>query len=250
MLVSLVSAKGAPGVTTTAMALAACATAQADASGDRRPLLVELDPSGGDIEMLTAVHGEPGLPHVFVALRSRLDDDKVRGRAVEAPLGVSALLSPAGGWAAEAAVSACSAQIGPALAGLDGLVIADAGRWSRSQRTAQRIFGSSVVMVVCHATPTSVQHARWLLEELRAALPAPAVVVVVGERPYRVAAVQAAFAVPVLGPVAWNPKGVNELCVGGSGSWRWRYSTLARSARGVLDELMASVREVGYGRVA
>lgn len=252
MLSVLVSAKGSPGVTTTAMALTAASTIEArSAARAAEPLLVELDPAGGDVELLTGAWGPPGMPRVGAGLRHGVDADKIRSRAVEVVPGVRAILSEAGGRAAESTLAACTDQVGPALAGLEELVWADAGRWAQSQRTARRLWGASLVVVVCHPTPAAVTHVESLLEELRNLLPAPLAVAVVGDKPYRVADVQAALpGVPVVGPIRWSREGVRALVTGGAG-WRWQHSLLGRSAVDTLTALMARIPMGGSrGRVA
>lgn len=86
MIVGLVSAKGSPGVTTAALALAAVAD---------DGLLVELDPSGGSVEAWTGVGGEPGLVRVASGLRRSAGADSVVEHVVDVPPGVRAILAPA-----------------------------------------------------------------------------------------------------------------------------------------------------------
>ena len=55
-LICLASAKGSPGVTTTALALAAAAPTD----GGRRKLLLEADPSGGTLAIRYQLGRQPG----------------------------------------------------------------------------------------------------------------------------------------------------------------------------------------------
>jgi len=91
-VVALLSVKGSPGVTTVAAAMAAAATA----SG-RRTLLVELDPSGGDLRLLGAEPpAEPNLVHAAGELRHMRDADAaLDGQAVEVVPKVRGLAAPA-----------------------------------------------------------------------------------------------------------------------------------------------------------
>lgn len=237
MLIALVSAKGSPGVTTTALGLTVTAA-------PRPRLLVELDPGGGDLELLTGRPAAAGLPRVVASLRHGVDPARIRAEVTEVIPGAPAILAQPGGTPTEATLVNAADRIGPALAELDELVFADAGRWSHGQRTASRIDGAGVVGVVCQPHPASVEHARWLVDELRTYQAARVVVLVVGERPYRIGEVRGAFGVPVLGPIPADPTGVGALYAGGSDSWRWRFTLLGRALPGVLDELLAEVGEV------
>ncbi|GMU80106.1 MAG: hypothetical protein AMXMBFR46_28910 [Acidimicrobiia bacterium] len=243
MLLGLVSAQGAPGVTTTALALAAVA-------GPTSGLFVELDPAGGSVEGWTGVTGEPGLLRVAGHLRRGQTSDQLVDHVVGVPSGVRSLLAPTAGPVAESTLVAVDERLGPALAGLDvDVVVADAGRWSRSQVTARRIMGCAVLGVVCAPTVHGIEHARWLIDPLRATFDVPVVVVVVGERGYGPDEVADALGVPVAGVVAWDRRGVNALFTSGA-SRGWSRCPLARTARTTLAGLRRHVDIVGMVRDA
>jgi len=224
----LVSAKGSPGVTTAALALAAVA-------GDRA-LLVELDPSGGSVECWTGTTGEPGLIRVANGMRRAVNPEMLRAHAVSAPPGVRSILAPTAGTMAEATIAMTGDRLVPALADLAATVVADAGRWSPSQPTARRIAGCDAIGVVCAPTVEGVEAARWLIEPLRTAAAGPVVVIIVGDRPYSPAEVAAVVDVPVVGVLAWDARGINALLTAGAGRG-WSRSALARSARSMLGVL-------------
>lgn len=235
MLVGLVSAKGSPGVTTSALALAAAAD---------DGLLVELDPSGGSIEVWTGAGGEPGLVRVASGLRRSAGPDAVIEHVVDVPAGVRAVLAPTAGPYAESTVAMTRDRLTPALRDLAGTTtILDLGRWSRSQATAHRVSGCDVVGVVCTPTIDGVEAARWLVEPMQAQSSGQVVVVVIGDRPYQAAEVAAAMGVPAAGALAWDPRGVGSLITRGAGR-AWARSPLARSARTVLSTLTAIVPAV------
>lgn len=239
MLLALVSAKGSPGVSTAALTLTAVA-------GDRG-LLVELDPSGGSIECWTGATGEPGLIRVANGLRRSIDPKALLAHAVPAPPGVRSVLAPTAGALAESTIAMTGDRLVPALAELDAVVVVDGGRWSRSQPTAQRVAGCDLIGVVCAPTVEGVEAARWLIDPLRSTGTRP-VVVLVGDRPYSPPEVAAVVGVPVLGALAWDSRGVNTLLTTGTGRG-WSRSTLARSARSVLDAVAsASDESSGVGR--
>ena len=240
MLLALVSAKGSPGVTTTALALSAVA-------GDHG-LLVELDPSGGSIECWTGATGEPGLIRVANGLRRSIDPNALLAHAVPSPSGVRSVLAPTAGALAEATIAMTGDRLVSALAELDAMVVVDGGRWSRSQSTARRVVGCDVIGVVCAPTVEGVEAARWLIDPLRSTAAAPLVLVLVGDRPYSPPEVAAVVGVPVLGVLPWDSRGVNTLLTTGAGRG-WSRGTLARSARSLLDAVASMSEESsGVGR--
>lgn len=238
MVVAVVSAKGSPGVTSAALAL----TAVADSG-----LLVELDPSGGSVECWTGAVGEPGLIRVASGLRRSVDPEQLLGHAVEVPPGGWSVLAPTAGGLAESTISNLGARLVSALAGWDRTVVVDAGRWSPSQATAERIRGCEAVAVVCAPTVEGTEAARWLVDPLEAVATGPVVLLPVGDRPYGPEEVAAAVGVPVAGPLAWDPRGLRVLVSSGAGRG-WARTALARSARAALVALTGADARSVVGR--
>jgi MinD-like ATPase involved in chromosome partitioning or flagellar assembly len=243
-LISLLSAKGSPGVTVTAAALVAAAhNPSAARTGG---VLVELDPAGGDLEVLAGGRtGEPALLHAAADLRRGVSPDVLAAHAVELVPGVRGLLAPTAAHAAGSVVETLGGALGTELAHVSGWVVADAGRWDPHQAAAPRAGGSDLVAIVCRSTAPSVAHARDLVTPLRRALRPPVVaVVLVGDAPYGRAEVAEVFDVPVVGPLAWDPRSVSELWSTGT-SARWLGRSLGRSARRVLTQLADLIDEPG-----
>jgi hypothetical protein len=245
VLLTLVSAKGSPGVTTTAAALAAAGAEQRAATARSQGVdLVELDPAGGDIEPLTGPAGESGLLRAASDLRPAVMVECT----VDVPRGVRSLLAPTGSREACGTVMAGLDAWGPALSSLGGVVIADAGQWDRAHPAAGRLHGSDLVGVVCRPDARSVEHVRHVLDDLRSLVwPAPVVVLTVGDRPYPVAEVAKVLGVVAGGMLAWDPRGAAALWADGIGPrrvWGWPSSLLARSARAVLGRLVEAVEQV------
>lgn len=222
MLVALVSAKGSPGVTTTALALAAATSA-------RGSLLVEADPAGGDLECWCGPLGEPGLLGVATDLARDADAELIDSRAVEVVPGVRAVVAPTGESAATATIVPMAERLGPALATLDVPVLVDCGRWSVAHRAASQVAAASLVGVVCRPTLDSVEHTRDLVESLRRVNRAVAAVVVGGHRPYGSDEVSSALGVPVAGVLPWEPRAVLALLESGVAR-PWSRSGLAGAA--------------------
>lgn len=238
MRIGMVSAKGSPGSTTVALALATVADGT----------VVELDPAGGDVECWAGPQGEPGLIRVAGGVRHGAEPAGLLGtHAVEVWPGVRVVLAPTGAETAESTLVAIGERLAPVLRAHDGWVVADGGRWSRSQVTARRLAGCEVIGLVLSPTFAGVEHARWLVGPLTDTFGVPVVGVSVGDRPYPPADVAAALGVPVAGVTAWDPRGVQTLVTVGA-SRLWRRSALARSARSLLDGLERLSVEAVIGR--
>jgi hypothetical protein len=243
VLITLVAAKGSPGVTTTAAALVAatCGWPPAGPGG----LLVELDPAGGDVELLVGARiGEPSLLAAAADVRRNVPGEVLAGHARELRPGLRALVAPVARPVAAPVVEAVGARVSVETAAVADWVVTDAGRWAPTQVSANRVDGADVVGVVCRSTASSVAHARDLLAELTRPRP---VVVLIGDEPYGPAEVAEVVQVPVLGLVAWDPRGVADLWASGATS-RWlNRRPLGRSARRLLDAL-AEIVDTGRAR--
>jgi len=227
MRVGVVSAKGSPGVTTLSLSLAAMADG----------VVVEFDPSGGDVECWAGAQGEPGLIRVAAEVRHASNPDGLMlEHAVEVWPGVRAVLAPTSGARAESTLVAIGERLGPVLQATSGWVVVDGGRWSLSQVTARRLVGCDVVVLALSPTLGGVEHGRWLVGSLVDVYGVPVVVVALGDRPYSVAELADAVSAPVAGSVVWDRRGVNSLLTGGA-TRLWRRTGLARSARSLLERL-------------
>ena len=163
-LVTVVSAKGAPGATTTAMLLAAL--------WSRPTLLVDADPAGGDVALrLPAEDGRPldrerGMLSLLPSARRGLSPEAVLQHAQPA-LGGQPVLAGLAGPEQSAAVGALWRVLADAFATLPGTdVVVDAGQvHSRSPHLAllQR---SDLVLWVYRPNASSVLHTRRRLENL------------------------------------------------------------------------------------
>lgn len=237
MLVALVSAKGAPGVTTASL----CLTAAAEPSD--RALLAEADPAGGDLECWCGPTAEPGLVGMATELMRDAPVDQLRGHAVEVVPGVTAVTAPTGEAAASAVLGSAGERLGPALAAVEGTVFLDCGRWSPAQPAAGRVAAASLVVVVCRPTLHSVEHARATIESLRPVNPAFAVLVVGGVRPYGPDEIGQALQTPVIGSFPWEPTAVAGLVDHGIGDRSWLRSPLATAAGTLLGRVYRAAQE-------
>jgi hypothetical protein len=235
----LVSAKGSPGVTTTAAAVAAVAT------GRVRTLLAELDPSGGSIRVLTDHSAASGLVDAATQLRRTNSPAAIAENTVVVGEGIPALLAPTAGMAAASVIASIGDRWVEAMAPWAGEVYVDAGRWELDQRTAGRIAGADVLALVCRPTLAGVEHSRYIVDRLHDS-GRPVAVIVVGDRPYEPEEVAAHLDLPLAGALAWDRRAVASLWAGGANRW-WLRTPLARSAgalRHALHRLAAPAPEV------
>lgn len=228
---ALVSVKGSPGVTTAAVALAAAGTTEG------RTLMVELDPSGGSVQIYADTPAAPGLVEVAGRLRrggsSTLVDDSV----TFLPDGVPSLLAPTSALVAASVIESASARWMPALQGAALDVVVDAGRWDPGQPSSRRVHGADVVALVCRPTMAGVEHSRHLVDRLRDAAQRPTIaLIVVGEQPYDPAEVSEILGLPLAGALAWDPRGMARLWDDGV-SRGWLRTALARTALETLAGL-------------
>jgi MinD-like ATPase involved in chromosome partitioning or flagellar assembly len=233
MLWALTSAKGSPGVTTSALALAAAASA-----AWHDALLVEMDPAGGDLECWCGPHGEAGLLTAVTDMRGATADRLLR-HAVDVVPGVRAVLAPTTAQSVTAALKTASGAFVEAVGQLDEeVVIVDLGRWTAggAPHATALLSLASVVLVVCRSGLASVEHARALVDELREANRRVAVLMVGSTSPYPPDEVAAAVKAPVVGVLPWDSRGVGALVVQGL-SRAWSRSRIAKAADDVVQGL-------------
>jgi MinD-like ATPase involved in chromosome partitioning or flagellar assembly len=228
-----VSAKGAPGVTTTSLAVATAID-----RGDGA-LFCELDPSGGDLSGWINPAGAARSAPLRSVLRRDFD---LQSPAEAETTRMHSLIAPCDGTEAAATIVATGPAIARVLSSFGGVAVIDGGRWSPDQPTADRLAVCDLVAVVCRPTVASVQHASFLCPRVADRLGVPVAVVLIGAKPYGAGEVAAAIDTPVVGVITWDPSGAQALLSGVSGR-RWRRSQLARSARVVLANLRAFAAE-------
>jgi hypothetical protein len=245
-LVVLASDKGSPGVTTTAITLAAV--------WPRRALLAELDPSGGDVALrLRGPRGAPlspevGLISLAVGVRRGSRPEQVFEHVQRLDGGLEVVVGLSTGEQGSGLVGLWG-PVGELLDQAPGVdVIADCGRLYPGSPAVDVLASAAAVVLVTRPTIDAVAHLRArataVLRELDRRPGRPAllsVVVVTGPRddtsPKQIEQVlrQAGLPVPVLGRIALDPKGAGLL----SGEWVGRLdkSLLVRSTREVAGQL-------------
>lgn len=233
-LVALISAKGSPGVTTAAVALAAGWPVA------RSAVVVETDLAGGDIAAACGLALEPGLGSLASAGRHGFDAAALLSHAQRLPCGAQAVVGPLSDDEAGAALDTLTPNLKDAMASAAIDVLADCGRFAYDELLESVLRCSDLALVVSRPTLGALEHVRSRLERLRRLAPQVALLLV-GERPYPAAEVAEALACEVLGPLADDPRGTQGLLSarGGVNAWWLARSPLVRSARGVAEELVA-----------
>jgi hypothetical protein len=257
-VLALTSAKGAPGVSTAALAMTLL--------WPRPALLVEADPAGSSVlagYLRGTVDHSRGMLGLAMAHR--------HGELAEALWTQTVPLTPSAPGAqkrwllpgiSDAAQGASTAglwgPLGALLAALDddGVdVLIDAGRAGAAQPPTALLRHADLVLLVLDTSLPAIAAARarlgLLAEELALASEADSSqsrlrLLLIGEgRPYNAREVAAALGVPVLADLAWDPENANVLTVGASPGRRFDSSPLLRSARAAINssrDLMADNR--------
>jgi hypothetical protein len=234
-LVTLLAGKGSPGVTTSALVLAAvwpgtCA-------------LLEADPAGGDLLYRLRAPGdralvaERGVVSLATAARNGADPSLVFEHSQLADGGLPVLIGPGSSRQAQR-LDPWWPALAKLMAGAEqGDVIADAGRLS-AQTPAALLRESSLVVLVCRASVESVAHTRAAVEVLKREHQAVPVVLPVGDAgsSRQVGeALRACGELEVLPALAFDPPAAAAL----AGEWNRRLdrSSLVGSARAAAGRL-------------
>jgi hypothetical protein len=236
------SLKGAPGATTTALALAA--------TWPRPALLAELDPDGGDVRYrLTAAGGEPldRSPGLLSYAEAIMEGPDVREHLQQLPGGLEVLIGLPSGDDSEA-LDRRWAPVGALLESTpDRDVIADCGRIHPLSPAEELFPYAAALLLVTRPTVDGVAHLRARVEAMDDAPPIY-VAVVTGQADSRSARqVQAVLddadlPANVLGRIAYDPIGAGTL----AGEWTDRLSRswLMRSARDIGSRMVRDVERV------
>jgi hypothetical protein len=255
-LIAFASTKGAPGVTTAALVVGALWP---------RPVMVaDCDLGGGDLGIrLPAAAGGPidperGLISLASAARHGLRPEQVESH-VQTLLGGLPLLAGLQTPEQKAAMASLWPVLGSCLDAIDGVdVIADCGRLIGDTAQLAMLRAARLVVLFCQPTVVSVLHLRERLASLEPVLRPGAVdgvpvgVVVVtdagdtrGVEGVRNALARRTTAAPVLGHLAWDPKGAAYF--DGELEGRVDRTLLVRSGRELATVLARRVLPVPTG---
>ena len=229
--VCLASANGSPGVTTTALGLAATWPAH------RRCLLIEADPFGGVIAARYGLGDTPGLASLAADSRGGLNDEAIWRHTQQLPGGMPVLVGPA---TSEEALVVLRDLVGALADWLQAQaetdVIIDCGRIPPGSSPIDTMGATGIVLILARPTLDQLRPAAHRVGALNAR-GADAQLLLVGDGPYGPAEVTAALQIPVAGVVAWDPRTAAVL-TGAHGAVRdLRRSPLVRSAATLAERL-------------
>ena len=244
--IALLSAKGSPGVTTTALALS---TVWPHVHPERRVLLAECDPAGGDIGSGYLRGGLDGC-HGLAALAAQrsadpvaavweqvlaLDDD---GRRLLLP-GLTDPLQAAGIGTAWSALASALSGLGQQDPAIDVLV--DLGRMRTAYEPVVLRQQVDHVVLVVRSTLSAIASARAAAAELTGdGQSAKVSCLVVGEgRPYPAAEISEAIGLPIVGILPYDAKSAEAFSTGATSGHRLSRSPLLRSARELSASLLS-----------
>ncbi len=239
MLVAVLSVKGSPGVTTFSVALAARWPAPA------RPVLVEADPSGGDLATRFSLESTPGLLSLAAAARRSADPAMVWQHAQGLPGGLAVVAAPPDADRARGALSALTPD--PAAgAGIlraaanqaNTVMIVDCGRADAGSPALPIVRAADAMVLLTGAHADDLAHLPRRLPAIGRWSAHP-VLLLVGEG-YSPAEVARELGVPPLGRVPDDPRGAAVLC-GRPSTVRWGRSGPAHSPLGQLAHKVATV---------
>lgn len=225
--VALGSVKGAPGVTTTVLAMAAIWPPH------RRLVVAELDPDGGVLAARRNLTFDPGLVSAVAALRgARGVGDHLQ------PLGegVRALVAPSTTEQVRAAVTAAGDALLPALTDVGDDVLVDAGRLGTTSPTLAIASAADVLLLLARPRVEDIVLVRDRVQVLQRSGAEPQLVLV-DDGPYRSDEVAGAVGAPVLTRLPVDLRTADALN-GRTPRHRVARSRLLRSASALVSGLL------------
>jgi hypothetical protein len=240
MLVAVCSLKGSPGVTTFSVALAARWPVR------DRCVLVECDPSGGDVAIRFGLAASPGLVSLAAAARRSSDPELLWQHTQALPGDLPVVVAPPGADHALAALAtlASEGRDGPDILRLaanetDAVVIADCGRVDTNSAVLPILRSVDMMLLLSRAHADDLAHLAPRLTAVSRWSPRPALLLV-GEG-YSTAEVSGELGVPVFGRIPEDRQGAAVLrghCSGQGGPSR---SALGHAAGNVARALLSNL---------
>jgi hypothetical protein len=240
MLVAVCSLKGSPGVTTFCVALAVHWPAQA------RCLLLECDPSGGDLATRFSLASSPGLVSLAAAARRGSEPEMLWQQTQELPVGLSVVAAPPGADQALAALAALAPNSSASVSVLrmaagatDMTVIADCGRVDPTSAALPVVQSADAMVLLTRARADDLAHVVTRLTAVSRWSPRPALLLV-GDG-YSTAEVSRELNVPIFGRVPEDGPGAAVLRGHRHSQGRLSRSPLGRAAGNVARTLLANL---------
>jgi MinD-like ATPase involved in chromosome partitioning or flagellar assembly len=240
-LIALASVKSSPGVTTAALALAS-----AWKSAERR-LLVEADPSGGDLGLWLGLPAAAGLAGLAAAARHGHDADLPWRHARELAGGTHLIAAPAGAEQAAACVAALTAVGLPQeLAAGPDPALADCGRLYPGSPAVPVAAAAAVTLLVVRPRVSELAHLEPRIRGLEQARLRLALILTADNRrppvedSYPADEIAAALGVPVQATLPADPRAVEQLARRAGDPGPARRLPLLREAAALAEALDAA----------
>ncbi|MFI1584770.1 hypothetical protein [Embleya sp. NPDC020630] len=245
-MVVVASLKGAPGATTTALALATrWPTVASDPASGEVPagvrLLLEADPSGGDVAAWRGLSHSPGLLDLAGAVRHGSDPGDLIARWAQslAESGASLVAAPASAAQARAgsellARASFAAVRASNEAAVSGVLVVDVGRLGPVESSWASV--ADALVLVTRGGVDALAHVAAGIEDLKAAA-SWMCLAVVGPCPYPMAEIARTLGLDRVQHLPWDPDAVDAIRCGRSPRRRGR-----RSLGAALEELIREVR--------
>jgi MinD-like ATPase involved in chromosome partitioning or flagellar assembly len=244
-LISVVSLKGSPGVTTAALALATVWPSP-------RRLLAELDPAGGDLGVRLALPTGAGLAGLATAARRPESRQSVWPFARELAGGLWVLPAPPGAEQASAclctlATAGVMHQLAADAAG-EAVIIADCGRLDPGSLSGQARVPADAVLVVVRPHLSDLAHVAGRLDAIRQQTDVTGLVLITGaglpraDPAYPPDEISQALNAPVLGSLPADSRGAAALTAGrGQQTRAGRRLPLIRAARALAEAVAVTL---------
>jgi hypothetical protein len=212
MLIGICSVKGAPGVTTAALALAARWP-----FGD--PLVIEADPAGGDISARHQLPPMPGLVSLAAAARRHSTVELLADHSQSLPGGLQVVCGPIGVEQARAALGVLASRglhaLRRAASVPDSVVLVDVGRLDAFSPALPLVQVADALVVLSRPRADELSHVATFLGEVSAWNKAPCLVLVGSG--YSRTEIECELRVPVMGTLPHDISSASFLCGQGNG---------------------------------
>ena len=216
-LIAVASVKSSPGVTTTALALAAMWPAQ-------RRLLLEADPAGGDLGPWLGLPPAPGLVGLAAAARHDHGGESVWQHAQQVADGLYVVVAPVGAEQASACLSTLTGTgMASQFTNQSGVVVADCGRLDPGSPALVIAAHADLTLLLVRPLVSELSHLAPRIAALTAAglrlglLLAPAVGRGPAEPSYSAHEITATLDLPVHASLPADPRSIAQL-ISGRGS--------------------------------
>ncbi len=233
-VLAFASAKSSPGVTTAVVALAA------GWPRHRGVLVVEADPSGGDLAPRFDLSTDPGLVTLAAAGRRELSPETLSNHVQTLPgrRAAQVLVAPASAEQSQAALAAVRGRLAEVLGRLPGVdVLVDCGRLDPGSPALELMGASDLAVLVVRPVLSQVHH----LHARVASLPgtAPTGLVTIGDSPYPPLDVAGTVRLQLVGLLAHDGRAAAALAGEAGSSRDLARSALMRSATWLSGELVS-----------